>query len=235
MPSLLYGATAQVVTLTLHRPAQGNSLNDGLITALLHHLSVLENHRSARLLVLRGAGGAFCRGIDPSSMNQWRRQPLAETTAAVAPLAALLRLLQQFSVPTVAVVEGDAYGCGAALAACCDLLIATENARFAWAEPALGTVLPVSLAVLMQALGRAGAPYLLSHTPLSAQDAQRAGLVHEVVPDVAAALAAWHPRLIAGDLKQAVLGQVRAGNLKEAQWVERTARLLCTPNADSQV
>lgn len=220
MPSLIYTHQNGLVTLTLQRP----DLDEGMITALLHHLSVLENHRSAHLLLLRGTG-QFCRGLSTDTVAQWRAiGNLAPVTAALAPLAALLRLLRQFSVPTIALLEGEVGGCGTALAACCDLRLATPESYYCWAEPATKAALPLTLAVLQQQLGPTVG--LLRSDKLNATEAQAAGLVQVIAPDMPTALARWEDTLREGKAAKTELLSLRAEIFKESIWVERSARML---------
>ncbi len=211
MPSLTHTQHAGIVTLRLQRP----TLNEGLITALLHHLSVLENHRSARLLVLGSTAGQFGQGLDPEL-----------PASALAPLAALLRLLRQLSVPTVALLEGEVRGCATALAACCDLRLASPDSGYGWGEANLaGQTLPLTLAVLHQQLGPGAWPYLLRGDRLDAHAAQMAGLVHGISNNLTAELDRWQAGLQAGSVTKTELLRLRTESFKENSWVECSARL----------
>ena len=184
-----------ILILTLNRPEVLNALSTALIEELDVALAEAAADSSVRAVVLAGAGGrAFCTGMD-----------LKERTTMAAPeiarqrrrLIALLGYLHRFPKPTVAAVAGPAMGGGFELALCCDLLVASEDARFALPEVRVG-IMPAGggTHTLTWLVGPARArDLILTGRALPAAEAHQWGIVARLVPagaaiDQAVALAA---------------------------------------------
>jgi len=181
MPDEVLCAIADnVATITLNRPEKRNALNRALVDALTHCLRDLERLPDVRVVVVRGAGPAFCAGMDLDELA--RRQGEPEDPEAAVVLA--LRQLEQSRHPTLAMVHGDAFAGGCELALHCDLRIAAEPARFAMPLARLGLVVPFTLGQkLVEIIGPAHARHLLlTGRPVTARRAWEIGMVHEVVP-----------------------------------------------------
>ncbi len=171
-----------VTSLRLNRPERRNALDGNLMLAISEQLDVLVSDTSCRLLVLTGAGSAFCAGADFA----WLQQVIAggeETNLADAGLLAeMMQKLYSFPKPTIVLVNGAAYGGGAGMVACCDLALATEDAMFAFSEVRLGLVAAVIAPYVIQAIGSRNAKRLmLTGEPFGPQQALEYGLVSEVV------------------------------------------------------
>ncbi len=184
-----------VVTLTLDRPEALNALTVPLKEALLAELRRIAADPSVRVVILTGAGRAFCAGQDLAERGQPDAAPLdVELRDRYNPIVLTLRAMGQ---PVIAAVNGVAAGAGASLAFACDLRIAADGARFVLAFGRIGLV-PDSGATwfLPRLVGAARAAELaLVGDPVGADEALRIGLVHRVVPaaalmDEARALAA---------------------------------------------
>lgn len=178
-----------VATLRLNRPERSNAIDQKMLDELARQFSVLAADDRVRIVVLRGAGKHFCSGADlvaranapppsPPPHAGDGRQVGAQTTM-VDMLAALDRLPK----PTVAAVHGAAIGGGAAIAACCDVVLATDNAFFSIPEVRIGMP-PLGVApFVIRAIGHRGfRRYGLSGERFGAHEALRIGLVHEVAP-----------------------------------------------------
>jgi methylglutaconyl-CoA hydratase len=174
-----------VATLTLNRPEVHNAFDAGLILRLTELLVELKSRPGIRAVVLTGAGRSFSAGADV----QWMRSMAAcdedENFEDALHLADLMSLLNSLPIPTIARVNGHAYGGGVGLVACCDIALASREARFALSEVRLGLVPAVISPYVMAAIGERNARRLfLSAEAMSAKLARRVGLVHEIArPD----------------------------------------------------
>lgn len=167
-----------VVTLTLNRADKSNAVDTETIDLLAEAIAAVDHDPSARILALRATGKHFCAGADVSSSgDNWSKS--GRTIVDVC------TLLDNLSKPTVAIVQGACIGGGLALAACCDVALATPDAFFAIPEVRLGVASGPLTLFFMQAIPpRALRRYLISGERISAEQALSFGLVHEIAaPD----------------------------------------------------
>ena len=172
-----------VARMTLNRPERRNALDGELVGALLARLAAIDEDPEIRVLVLTGAGEAFCSGAD----IDWMRARLLDTPEAnrahAGALADLMRRLNRLSKPTIARIQGPAYGGGVGLITCCDIAIAAETSVFALSEARLGLAPAVIAPYVIAAVGQRQARRLfLTAARVDAHEALRLGLVHRVVP-----------------------------------------------------
>jgi methylglutaconyl-CoA hydratase len=181
-PVLLSQDARGVATLTLNRPEKHNAFDAEILAALATQLRALDASAAVRVIVLTGAGNTFCSGADLSAMRALIKADEAENLADALRLTEVLALLAGSSKPTVARVNGNAFGGGVGLIACCDIAIAGDGARFALTEVRLGLVPAAISPYVVAAIGaRHARRYALTGESISAGDARRLGLVHEVV------------------------------------------------------
>ncbi|HUY84677.1 MAG TPA: enoyl-CoA hydratase-related protein [Steroidobacteraceae bacterium] len=180
-----------IVRLTLNRPAMRNALDEALIGALAAAIARHGERAATRVLLLAAAGSAFCAGADLASMRALGRANMAENAADARRLADLLAALHRCPKPSIACVQGAAFGGGIGLVAACDIAIASADARLRMPEVRLGLVPAVISPYLLEAIGpRQARRYALSGETIDAERARQIGLVHEVVaPDALAAAA----------------------------------------------
>ncbi|MFM9842063.1 MAG: enoyl-CoA hydratase/isomerase family protein [Dongiaceae bacterium] len=178
----------QIATLTLNRPVIHNAFDDALIREITATLRDLEKKLELRALVLASTGSSFSAGADLRWMKRMSSASIDANQHDAEELSGMLRRLQLFPRPTIAVVQGAAYGGGVGLIAVCDIAIASELATFSLSEVKLGLIPAVIGPYVMGAIGeRQARRYFLSAEKFSAAEAQRIGLVHEVVaPDAMA-------------------------------------------------
>lgn len=172
--------TGHVLRLTLDRPEAANSLSHPLMAALERALRAANEDPQVRAVLLTGAGERiFCAGADLKAAGSFAFDDPSPT----APFARVLRALRAVDVPVVARVNGAAAGGGVGLLGLCDFVIATESARFAVSEIALGLFPTQVVTALQRTLprGRLVRMCMLGET-LDARQAEAAGLVGEVVP-----------------------------------------------------
>lgn len=183
MASLLTALDARgVATLILNRPEVHNAFDDALIGELNTAISMYAKHPEVRLLVLRAAGKSFSAGADLGWMKRMASYSSEDNLADALELERLMHSLYDFPRPTIALVQGAAYGGAVGLVSCCDIAIASEQAGFALSEARLGLAPAVISPFVIAAIGaRQASRYFLTAERFSAGTARELGLVHEVV------------------------------------------------------
>jgi methylglutaconyl-CoA hydratase len=172
-----------VVRLTLSRPAIHNAFDDRQIAELHAAFGSLAGDEGVRAVVLTGAGRSFSAGADLNWMRRTSTYGESENLRDANALAALMKALYELPQPTVARVNGAALGGGTGLVACCDVVIASENAQFGTTEVRLGIIPAVIGPYVIAAIGaRQARRLMLTGERITAYEAARIGLVHEVVP-----------------------------------------------------
>ncbi|MCW5698898.1 MAG: enoyl-CoA hydratase/isomerase family protein [Rhodospirillales bacterium] len=176
--------------LTLNRPEVHNAFDDTLIGSLTKALRDLGRDPAVRVVALASKGKNFSAGADLNWMRRMAGNTFEENVADAMKLAEMLETLHRLPKPTVAVVQGPAYGGGVGLIAACDIAIAAKDAaRFALTEVRLGLIPATISPYVIAAIGqRQATRYFLTAETFDAADAVRLGLVHIAVP--AEALAA---------------------------------------------
>jgi isohexenylglutaconyl-CoA hydratase len=194
-----------VVRAVLNRPARRNAMNAELVERLDALLAELAGDRAARVLVISGAGGHFCAGLDlaeagtPLPPEEKLARQLDRNRRTAARLAAIATLPQV----VIAEIEGSAFAGGLGLVCAADIALASAEARFAAPEVRRGLVPAQILPWLAHRMGRSQAGRLvLQSAAMDASQALAAGLVHEVLPE-AAALAARTAAVVADVLQGA--------------------------------
>ncbi|MGH8619232.1 MAG: enoyl-CoA hydratase/isomerase family protein [Burkholderiales bacterium] len=186
-PVLLIRDEGAVRVLTLNRPQKLNALDHALTRALLDGLLAAEADDGIAVVVLTGAGRAFCAGADIGEFKQLTpdNAKLVEERAAMS--TRTHHLFTQMKKPVIAAVNGHAVagGCGYALA--CDLVVAAENAQFGYPEVKRGILPAIVLANLVRQVGRKAAfELVIRGEHISARRAAELGMLNHVVPDGAA-------------------------------------------------
>ncbi len=177
---LLVAVDGAVGTITLNRPSKRNAVTFDMWVALAAACHQLANEPAVRVVVLRGAGDHFCAGADITELLAAR--PVGTPSFMDANMAAE-HALATLPKPTIAVVQGDCIGGGAALAVDCDLRLAADGARFGITPAKLGIVYPpASLERVVHLLGPAAKRLLFTGDLIDAAEAHRIGLVDELPP-----------------------------------------------------
>jgi methylglutaconyl-CoA hydratase len=170
-----------VATLMLNRPEVHNAFDGVLVAQLTELLVELKSRPEVRVVVLTGAGRSFSAGADVNWMRSMAGCSEEENFEDALHLADLMSLLNSMPLPTVARVNGHALGGGVGLLACCDIAIASNEARFSLSEVRLGLVPAVISPYVVAAIGERQARRLfLSGEAMNAKLARRIGLVHEI-------------------------------------------------------
>jgi enoyl-CoA hydratase/carnithine racemase len=170
-----------VLRLTLNRPEARNALSIGLMNALVEALGRAAEDPEARVVVIAGAGPAFCAGHD---LRELREDPRRGTYEHVFALCSELMLaIVRLPKPVIAEVHGVATAAGCQLVATCDLALAAEDARFATPGVNIGLFCSTPMVALSRAVGRKAAmEMLLTGELIDAATARSLGLVNRVVP-----------------------------------------------------
>jgi methylglutaconyl-CoA hydratase len=180
---LLDIAANGIATATLNRPEVGNAYNEDLLDELIAGLRRLAQDQAVRALVIRGAGKHFQAGADIGWLGQATAYPPERNYQASMATTRAMQLLNEFPHPTIAVVQGACFGGGAGMVCCVDVALATPEALFGLTEVRVG-VAPTPISThMVHAMGlRHTRRYALTGERFDAAEAQRIGLVHEVVP-----------------------------------------------------
>lgn len=186
-----------IAAVTLDRADKHNAFDDVLIAELTGIFSRLGGEGGVRAVVLAANGKSFSAGADINWMKRMAAAPEAENVRDARALAEMLRALNDLPMPTLALIQGAALGGGVGLAACCDIALAADTATFALSEVRFG-IIPATIGpYVVAAIGaRQARRYFITAERFGAAEAQRIGLVHDVVP--AAELRAAADRVLAG-------------------------------------
>ncbi|MGQ2992498.1 enoyl-CoA hydratase/isomerase family protein [Variovorax sp.] len=190
MKTLDYRLDDGVATLTLNRPEAKNALDRTMADELGECLAAIRADESVRVLVLAGAGGAFCAGGDVKAMGQGGPRTPEQRRAGMARYTRICTELMALDRPVIAAVDGVAYGAGFSLALMCDIVLLSERARLCMVFQRIGLVPDMgAFYTLPRVVGLQRAKELIfSAREIDAAEALRLGLAMEVVP--AEALAA---------------------------------------------
>ena len=181
--AILIQTQGAVATLTMNRAQVHNAFDDHLIAELTAALERCGTDPSIRAIVLTGAGASFSAGADLNWMRGMAAASEEQNRADSLRLARLMRTLAFLPKPTIARVNGAAYGGGVGLVACCDIAIGVDGARFALSEVKLGLVPAVISPYVIAAIGmRQARRHFVSGEVFDAAEAHRIGLLHECVP-----------------------------------------------------
>ena len=179
---ILVTRSGTTATITLDRAGVHNAFDAALVAALTRALEDCERDAGIRVVVLTGAGASFSAGADLNWMRGMAAASEQENLDDSLRLARLMRTLDFLAKPTIARVNGSAYGGGVGLVACCDLAIGVEGAKFSLSEVKLGLVPAVISPYVVAAIGVRHARRLFtSGEVFDAAKAERIGLLHEVV------------------------------------------------------
>jgi cyclohexa-1,5-dienecarbonyl-CoA hydratase len=170
-----------VATLTLNRPPV-NVLNIEMMEEINTYLDGLKKERSLKLLVIQAVGKAFSAGVDVGEHMGDMAPKMIET------FHRMFRFMDALKVPSLGLVNGSALGGGCELALYCDMVIATERAKFGQPEIQVGVIPPIAALIFPRLIGRKKAMELiLMGETISAQEAYTLGLVNKVVPEASLA------------------------------------------------
>ena len=202
-----------VASIILNRPEVHNAFDDKLIGEILAVLDEINANEQVRVVVLRSNGKHFSAGADLGWMKRMAQYSFEDNFNDAGELARLMHTLNNLSKPTIALVQGAAYGGAVGLAACCDICIATDRARFCLSEVKIGLSPAVISPFVVAAMGeRAARRYFLTAEVFDGDEAVRLGLAHIVVDQ--------------GDLESTADDMVQKLLANSPQSVRRTKELI---------
>jgi enoyl-CoA hydratase/carnithine racemase len=180
MPDEIVTSVADgIASITMNRPAQRNAMNGAMLTGLRAAIDELDGRKDVRVVVVRGAGPAFCAGMDLKEMEArgGARDPEGDVVA-------VLQRVERSRHPTIALVHGDAIAGGCELALHCDLRVMAETARIGMPLARIGMIVPFPLGQkLLEIIGPAHTRQLLfTGRPIDGRRAYEIGMVHQVAP-----------------------------------------------------
>ncbi|MDQ3673960.1 MAG: enoyl-CoA hydratase/isomerase family protein [Gemmatimonadota bacterium] len=183
MNRIRLSADGPVGRITLARPESRNALDRATADELAQALFALSES-PVRVVALDADGPDFCAGADLNALNEMLDSPRPAHLEDAKALGHVFHTIRRMEKPVVALVKGRAFGGGAGLASACDIVLATEDARFAYPEVTIGFVPAMVMTMLRRSVGEKHAFDLVSTgRVLTADDAERIGLVSRVFPE----------------------------------------------------
>jgi methylglutaconyl-CoA hydratase len=173
-----------ILTITMNRPDKRNALNPQMMDDLTHAFIAAGDDPSCRVVMLTGAGSAFCAGLDLDHLETLRAKTPEEHRLDSERIARLLRTLYDLSKPTIAAVNGAAIAGGMGLATICDFTLAIPEAKFGYTEVQIGFVPAIVSAFLRGQIGdKRCRDLLLTGRLIKAPEAFDLGLITRVVSE----------------------------------------------------
>lgn len=210
--------------VTLNRPESLNTYNEALLSQLTAIMKEIDGDDRVRGVVLAGKGKHFSAGADVNWFKQLASASAAEKLAASRLSTGAMRALSEVSKPTICLVQNACMGGGVGYAAACDIVIASEDARFSITEVRVGITPAPILAQVINAIGvRQTRRYALTAETFGAEEAKRIGLVHQVclvgeldkaAEPIIDALLKGAPKAISAS--KALIGEVAGTNMSDA-------------------
>lgn len=231
--TLRVSGVGAVRAITLNRPECRNAMNPAMQEELITAFEEVAADSSVRVLVLTGAGGAFCSGLDLEVLRGMQKQAESERRADAERIAKLFRTLYEMPIPTIAAVWGAAIAGGAGLATICDFTLATPDARFGFTEARIGFVPALVSAYLTPQIGeKRSRDLLLTARIVDAAEAHAMGLVNEVVSaeELDARVNALAEKLAANS-PQSLRATKRLMAEQNRAWLEHATALAMEANA----
>src|SRR5579871_1610999 len=181
--TLLLECKDNIATITLNRPDKRNAINPAMIADIQSALDAIEKNHATRVVIITGAGKAFCAGMDLDKLATLATQTPAENQEDSRRIAKLLRRIWAFPRPTIAAVNGAAYAGGCGIATLCDFTLAVPEAKFGYTEVKIGFLPAIVSVFLTRQIGEKRCrDLLLTGRLIEATEAKEMGLVNEIVP-----------------------------------------------------
>ncbi|MBL4837328.1 MAG: enoyl-CoA hydratase/isomerase family protein [Kordiimonadaceae bacterium] len=174
-----------VATVTLNRPNVHNAFNDDLIWELNDTITKLGANPVVRAIVITGSGKSFCAGGDLNWMKEAASYSNEQNLRDAQNLSDMFNTLNSCPKPTIAIVNGNAFGGGVGLIACCDIAVGVYGSLFALSEVRLGLTPATISPFVISAIGeRAARRYFLTAERFTTEGAMHIGLLHDVAPSL---------------------------------------------------
>src|SRR5437763_10193425 len=174
--------SGEIAKITLNRPDKRNAINAQMIAELQTALDTIEKSHS-RVVIVTGAGKAFCAGMDLEMLSAITKQSPAENQDDARRIAKMLRRIWSFPRPMIAAVNGAAYAGGCGIATLCDFTLAVPEAKFGYTEVKIGFLPAIVSVFLTRQIGdKRSRDLLLTGRIIEAEEARAFGLGSEIVP-----------------------------------------------------
>ena len=171
-----------VAQVTLNNPDKHNAFDDQMIIELTNAFNALAANTNVRIMLLKSEGKSFSAGADLDWMKRMASYSYQQNLNDARALAAMLKALHQMPIPTIARVQGAAFGGAVGLVSCCDIALASSNASFALSEVKIGLVPSTISPYVIAAIGERHAKrYFMTAERFDANTALQIDLVHEAV------------------------------------------------------
>ena len=181
---ILFAVENSIARIVLNRPEKRNALNDELIAEIKRGLKQASDDKNVRAIVISGAGRDFCSGADLSALQKIAQASMSDNADDARSLLDLFLQIRQIRVPVIAAVRGRALAGGSGLATACDLVLASETARFGYPEVKIGFVPAMVLAILRRNVSEKRAFELITRgEEIDAAYAKEIGLINQVFSD----------------------------------------------------
>ena len=237
--TLLLDISGQVATITLNRPEKRNAISAAMIAELQTALDEVEKSH-ARVVIITGAGKAFCAGMDLEMLSAIAQQSPAENQEDSRRIAKMLRRIWSFSRPLIAAVNGAAYAGGCGIATLCDFTLAAPEAKFGYTEVKIGFLPAIVSVFLTRQIGeKRSRDLLLTGRTIDAAEAKAFGLVTEVVPcdqllnraqELASTLIEASPSSLSRAKRLLISSQAASVDHDLERAILENARIRCTPD-----
>jgi methylglutaconyl-CoA hydratase len=173
-----------VATVTLNRPDKHNAFDDTIIAELRESFDTLSKREDVRVVVLASEGKSFSAGADLGWMKRMAEYDFDHNLRDAELLAEMLQALHQLPQPTIARVQGAAFGGAVGLVSCCDMAVGSQWANFCLSEVKIGLIPATISPYVIKAIGeRASRRYFTSAERFNADEAHRIGLLSDVVDE----------------------------------------------------
>lgn len=184
MSVVIYSVAESIATISLNRPDKRNALNDQLIAELKSSLQKANDDDTVKAIVIRGEGKDFCSGADLSALQKIATASLEENLEDARSLGELYKLIRRVRQPVIAAVKGRALAGGCGLAMACDLIVASDNAKFGFPEVKIGFVPAMVAAIVRRKMSESDAfAFLTLGNEMPALEMHGLNLVHAVFAD----------------------------------------------------
>jgi methylglutaconyl-CoA hydratase len=237
--TLLLEYDGEIAYLTLNRPEKRNAISSPMIMELQSALDAIEKTH-ARVVIMTGAGSAFCAGADLDMLAAIAEQSASENQDDSRRIAKLFRRIWSFPRPMIAAVNGAAYAGGCGIATLCDFTLASTEARFGYTEVKIGFIPAIVSVFLTRQVGqKRSRDLLLTGRIIEPDEARLFGLVTEVVPaerlmdrakELAAQIIAASPSSVTRAKHLLICSETVGVDHDLERAILENARIRCTPD-----
>ena len=233
--TILVTEQGSTLTITLNRPERRNAISPTMQSELIAALQGAAAS-NCRVVILQGAGEAFCSGLDLAVLQTMHQKSVAEHRADAERIATLFRTLFELPKPTIAAVHGPAIAGGTGLATLCDFTLAVPTAKFGYTEVRIGFVPALVSAFLALQVGdKRARGLLLSGRFFDAAEANHFGLVNEIVaPELLSARAQELAHALAQNSPQSLAATKRLMALQNKAWLDAAIAAALEANAEAR-